>query len=257
MFPLAALHTATLSALLLVGGCALMPKADEDLTGPASSARNSLAADYVDMGVEYLKRGQPTVALERLKRGQELDPNYAPLYNVLAILYEQLGESDRARENFTRAIQLAPKDPYIRNAYGTFLCNQKEYPAAEVAFQAALENPLNPTPWVANTNAGICARQAGDTSRAETYFRQSLSVNSDFEPALYQMAELSYAQGNLSGAKDYLQRLLRTTKPNAEILALGVRVERGLGNTTQARRYEQVLREQFPDSPEIPKLNQP
>ena len=71
------------------------------------------------------------------------------------------------------------------------------------------------------------------------------------------MAELSYAQGNLAGAKDYLARLMRTTQPTGESLALGVRVERGLGNSTQAKRYEQQLRERFPDSPEIPKLNQP
>ncbi len=250
-----ALQTATLGALLL-GGCAWLPQGDQE-TGLADGARNSPAADYAGMGVEYLKRGQPAIALQRLKRGQELDPNYAPLYNVLAILYEQLGENDQARENFARAIQLAPRDPYIRNAYGTFLCNQKDYAGAEAAFQAALENPLYPTPWVAHTNAGIGARPAGDLTRAEASFRQALSANADFGPALYQMAELSYAQGNLAGAKDYLARLMRTTQPTGESLALGVRVERGLGNSTQAKRYEQQLRERFPDSPEIPKLNQP
>lgn len=245
-----ALNVAVLSTLLLLGGCALTPKTDED-----PSPGSSLVADYVGMGVEYLKRGQTAIALERLKRGQELDPNYAPLHNVLAILYEQIGETEQAREHYSRAIQLAPKDPYIRNAYGTFLCNQKEYPAALQAFQAALENPLYPTPWVAATNAGICARQAGDPATAETYLRQSLSANADFEPALYQMAELSYAQGNFKGAQDYLQRLLRTSQPTAETLALGVRVERGLGNVAQSKRYEQVLRARYPDSPEIPKLN--
>lgn len=250
------LRAAALSSLLL-GGCALLPGGGSDPTGVAESTRDSPAADYVGMGVEYLKRGQPAVALQRLKRAQELDPDYAPVYNVLAILYEQLGENELARGHFARAIELAPKDPYIRNAYGAFLCHQKDYAAAEAAFQAALENPLYPTPWIARTNAGICARQAGDPAKAEAAFRQALSVNADFAPALYQMAELSYAQGNLTGARGYLERLMRTTRPDGESLALGVRVERGLGNRVQAKLYEQQLRERFPDSPEIPKLNQP
>lgn len=250
------LQVAALSSLLL-GGCALFPEGGGGEARYADSGGDSPATDYVSMGVEYLKRGQPAVALQRLKRGQELDPNYAPVYNVLAILYEQLGENDLARAHFARAIELAPKDPYIRNAYGTFLCNQRDYPAAEAAFQRALENPLYPTPWVAHTNAGICARQGGDPVKAETSLRQALSANPNFGPALYQMAELSYAQGNLTGAKDYLGRLLRAAQPNAESLALAVRVERGLGDRLQAKRYEQQLRERFPDSPEIPKLNQP
>jgi type IV pilus assembly protein PilF len=257
MRPLCSLGVSVLAGALLLSGCALAPTADDDTGVSARAQGDSPAADYVGMGVEYLKRGQPAVALQRLKRAQELDPNYAPTYNVLGLLYEQLGENDQARENFTHAVRLAPKDPYIRNAYGSFLCNQKQYPAADEEFQAALKNPLYPTSWIALTNAGICMRRTGDSAKAEEYFRQALSASPQFGPALYQMAELSYARGDLSSAKDYIARFLQANPPTAEALALGVRVERGLGDKAQAKRYERVLQERFPDSPEIPKLKQP
>ena len=249
--------TLALGATSLLAGCALVPAQSDDTGDLGAVPQDSLAADYVGMGVEYLKRGQPAVALQRLKRGQELDPNYAPVYNVLAIVYGQLGETDLARENFERASSMAPKDPYVHNAYGSFLCNQKQYGAADEQFQAALHNPLYETPWIAITNAGTCARRAGDASKAEGYFRQALTANPRFGPALYQMAELSYAQHDLATAKGYIERLLSVAQPTAETLALAVRVERGLGSKTQAKRYERMLREKFPDSPEILQLNNP
>lgn len=246
--------TAAAAASLLLGGCSTTPGRSDDLEGVVEAPTDSLAADYVGMGVEYLKRGQPAIALQRLQRARELDPDYPPVYNVLAILYEQLGETEQARQSFEHGIKLAPKDPYIRNAYGTFLCKQKQYPAADEQFQLATQTPLYETPWIAVTNAGICARLSGDQAKAEGYFRQALTMNAQFGPALYQLAEISHGRGDNASAKSYVERSLRIAQPTPELLALAAQVERQLGNKAQAKRYESALKERFPDSPELQKL---
>ena len=98
---------------------------DEHVTGQLGSERSkSPATLYVEMGIAYMRDGQPAVALKKLKKAISLDPKNAEAHNVIAILYERLGENELAGEHYARAVKLQPQDPYIRNAQGSFFCKQ-------------------------------------------------------------------------------------------------------------------------------------
>jgi type IV pilus assembly protein PilF len=246
-----------LVVLLLIGGCATRPHQQEDATGDlGSDKRDSPAKIYVDMGVAYLRDGRPAVALQKLKKAIDIDPDYAEAHNVIAILYERLGNEELAGEHYTRAVRLQPQDPFIRNARGSFFCNQGQYQEAEQEYESALSNPLYPTPWVAMTNAGLCAKRSGDMVKAENYYRRALSANDEYFQALYQMAELSLQQGNYLSARAYLERYNAVSDPTPGSLWLGVQIESQLGDFAKARDYQRLLMEQFPDAPEVQLLQQ-
>lgn len=250
------LLTRILPALLalFLGACnptVLRPEGGDDETGDLGTSREERPSDiYAKMGEEYLKDGQPAVALRKLKRGMELDPDNARIHAVLGTLYDRLGETPKAEIHYRRAIELSPKNPYYHNAMGSFLCQREHYQEADEEFQRALQNPLYDTPWAANSNAGVCAYRAGKLDQAETYLRRALSANPQVPLALAKLAQLSYERGNFPAAKEYLQRYQGVAPPSPETLWLAIRVERKLGDTKAALNYQTELRARFPDAPE-------
>jgi len=245
-----------LSALLL-GGCQTAPPKGDDETGSLGVRGRSSAADlYVQLALAYLQAGDVATALQKIKEGLRQDDQNARAHGVIAIIYERIGEYGPAETHFAEATRLDPQDPYIRNAYGAFLCGRGEYARAVEQYELALKNPLYSTPEVALTNAAVCIRRQGDLSQAETYLRRALDRNKRYPPALGQMALVSFERGNQLSSRAYLQRYLAVADPTAEMLWLGVQVERSLGDGKAAQEYAQLLRSRFPDSLEVQKLKE-
>ena len=238
-------------------GCASQGQVsnDGDTTGDLGvEQRDSPAAIYVEMGIAYLRDNQPAIALKKLKKAISVDPQNAEAHNVIAILYERLGNIGLAGEHYEKAVTLQPQNPYIRNARGSFFCKQGFYEKAGREFDDALTNPLYPTPWVAMANAGLCAELSGNMVEAETYYRKALSSNDKYPQALYQMAKLSLAQKNYLSARAYLERYNSVARATAASLWLGVQIERSLGDPIRMRDYSTQVIEEFPDAPEVQML---
>jgi type IV pilus assembly protein PilF len=210
----------------------------------------------MQLGIEYMRRQQYDIALNRLEKALEIDPNYADAHNAIAVLYEQLGQADQAQRHFQQAVQLNSSGSDIHNNYGQFLCKRGHWEQAQQHFSRALENPLYRTPEIPLTNAALCAVRAKNYQRAETYFIQVLQRNAESPMALYQMSHLKYEQGQYPEAQGYFRRYLRLGQQTAETLWLGVRLARALNDYTQASQYAAQLRSQYPDSSEARLLNQ-
>jgi type IV pilus assembly protein PilF len=240
-----------LAAGLLLAGCGKLSTRSDDATGALGTDSPSSPADvYVALAGEYYARGQMDVALQRANQALDEDSKNAKAHLVTALIYQRLGETAKAEDHFKRAVELDPKDPTVRNALGAYYCSRKNYAAADEEFRQALANPLYATPWTARSNAGICAKASGDRAKAQTYFRQALDANPNFGPALLALAELDLAQGDARSASTLLARYFKTSPPTAQSLALGVRVERQLGNKKAAATYAAILKQRFPNTPE-------
>jgi type IV pilus assembly protein PilF len=221
-----------------------------------SESRHGPGDIYVKLAVAYMREGRLDVAMQKIKQGIDVEPDNGEAYNVLALLYQQLGENRLAEENFEHALRLQPRNPYIHNAFGSFLCGHDRFDDADEQFRAALANPLYRTPEIALTNAGICARQGNNPSAAEEYFRRALEQQPMFPQALYQMAQVSYDKGDDLAARGYLQRYQAVAKHTPQSLWLGIQTERRLGDKNAVASYEMLLRGNFPDSKEAKLLQE-
>ena len=217
---------------------------------------NEVAEANINLGMEYMKQGDYTKALEKLKKAQAADPGFPSVYNALGLLYQQLGEADKAEQNYKRALNLNASDPSTLNNYGFFLCQSGRYEEAEAAFLKAADNPLYKTPEIAISNAGTCALINGYTEVAETHFRNALKINSRIPTVLIQMSELSYNQGKYLNARGYLQRYLAIDKHTPKSLWLGIRIERELGDKDALSSYALLLRNNYPESEEAQLLRE-
>lgn len=87
---------------------------------PASADRRSDAKAQVAFGIHVAQSGLWKEALFRFRRAIELDPSYAAAWNNLAIVYEQTGEHDKAKDAYERALRLAPRNVQLRQNYELF-----------------------------------------------------------------------------------------------------------------------------------------
>jgi type IV pilus assembly protein PilF len=251
--PVALAGIATLIAALSVGGCQTTPEKGELQTVQTGGQQ---ARVYLELGLEYMKKGDYSTALEKLRRGLEIEPGNPLGHNLMALLHQRLGRPQQADGYFRRALELAPEDPYIHNAYGSFLCDQDRLGEAAEHFALAYGNPLYPTPWLAYSNAGVCARKGGNLAIAESHFRSALNGNPNWSQGLAQMADISWRQQDAQATRSYVQRYLADNPAQPGILLLGVQACVKLGDRETAQHYAKRLQEGFPDAREVQTLRE-
>jgi len=207
---------------------------------------------HTELAGEYYARGQMGVAIEEVNEALRSDPNYAPAYNVLGLVYMDLREYKLAEENFERAIKLAPNDSDSHHNYGVFLCQHRRGQEAEAVrhFLAAIKNPLYATPDKSYVQAGMCSQQRGIDKDAIEFFQKALLIQPAQTQALLGLAQVHYKSGDLVAAKYALARHAQTATPTAESLWLGLRIERKSGDANAEASYAYQLQKRFPNSKE-------
>jgi type IV pilus assembly protein PilF len=236
------------ASALLAAGCAS--------SGQSPQVSDEEAARFnVQLGVNYLQRGNLSDARDKLERAVEQDPSFPSAHAALGFLYERVGEFDKAGSHLRRAAQLAPDDPAMQNNYGGFLCRRGEREAGIEYFDRAARNAFYRTPEVALTNAGVCARGIPNVEAAEAYLRRALELNRTYPAALLQLADLKLAAGDSFNARAFMQRYEAVATATAVSLDLGRRIELAAGDARAAAQYERRLRQEFPDSPETRRLD--
>lgn len=225
---------------------------DKGPVGVGSNARNVVqdrARAHTDLGAAYLQQNKLEIALDEFNQAVEIMPSYAMAYNGLAMVRSALGQDEEAELNFKKAIDLDPSISESHNNYGTFLCSRGRYDESIKQFLDAVSNPLYTTPNLAYANAGICAERNNDLEGAERYLNKALSIQPLTHSAAHKLAEIKFKRGDVVAAKKILQNAL-VASPNAEILWLGVRIERVLGDRNNEASYALELRRRFPNSKE-------
>lgn len=245
---------AVLFVLLLSAGCAVQPpqpevRPDRDTTGgePDQTAR---ARIHTELAAGYFELGNMSVALEEAQIALRADPGYSPAHNVAGLIYSSLKEDRLAEQSFQGALRLNALDSDANNNYGWFLCQTGRERQSIERFQAALRNPLYPTPARPMHNAGICSLRLGDEAAAEGWFQRSFQADPRNPVAMYNLGEIYLKRRDLDRARFYTQRLTSGFEPTAQVLWLALRVERMAGNRDSEASLATQLRRRFPTSPE-------
>lgn len=208
---------------------------------------NASARAHTDLGAAYLQQAKYEIALNEFGRAVTIDPGFAPAYNGLGLVYSSIGEDAKADENFKKAIQIQPLSSEAQNNYGSFLCARKRYDESIPHFLDAVKNPLYATPNLAYANAGICSVRKGDTKKAEVYLTKALQIDPLTHPAAFQLADIQFNRQDVVGAKATLQNALIAGQ-SPDVLWLGIKIERILGDKDAQASYALQLRQQYPNS---------
>ena len=232
-----------------LGGCG--PSATAPIKKQnVKSERTEAARIHTELGQKYLQQGKTEVALEKLNKALQFDPDYVDAHTVIAVLYESINDLPKAEEHYRRAAQLKPKGGAENNNYGRFLCAQGRFDQAQEHFKKALADPFYDTPALAMANAGACLLHAGKRDEAETMLRQALTLSPNDATALYSLSSVLFDKGEYLNARAFLQRFEGVASAQPGTLLLGRNIELRLGNAKGASEYSRKLLAAFPQSPE-------
>jgi type IV pilus assembly protein PilF len=247
----------TMSALLAIAACTSTVTTPSTIIPPTPPpptvikeaplpVRANLRAE---LAAGYYERGQMDVALQELADAVKLDPTLAKIYNIYGLVYATLGQDADAASNFRKALALAPNDSEFRQNWGWYLCTHNQARESIPEFELAARNPLYKSPEIALINAGRCAESLGESKQAEIFFTRALSISPNNPQAAFSLSQLAYKEGRLPEARALMKPVMQQTNPTPEALALGVCIERKLGDRSAEASYYSQLRNRYPDSP--------
>jgi tetratricopeptide (TPR) repeat protein len=109
------------------------------------------ADDLVEGGRAALS-GNPSMAIQLLKRATEVDPKNKYVWDLLAEAYLRMRQNDDAIAALNKQIEINPYDEYAYDTLGRAYWQERKYPDAVTAFNKQLE--INPLDKVAHAGLG-------------------------------------------------------------------------------------------------------
>lgn len=225
--------------------------------GAPRTAKENAASYNLQLGIAYLQQGNLGFAKEKLEKSEQQNARDPALHTAMGLLYERLGDSRKADRHYATALRLAPGDPDVQNNYAVYLCKNGRIDDGVKRFEEAANNALYRTPEAAYTNAGVCQRSDGRYDDAARSFTRALTLRPNYGEAAYQLADMRLEQGDIAQARSVLDGFMRNFRATADLLYLGVRVERAGGDRVAEERYARRLRIDFPDSEQARALSSP
>ncbi|MBI1196148.1 MAG: type IV pilus biogenesis/stability protein PilW [Gammaproteobacteria bacterium] len=218
---------------LILGACGSNPSREGDSRKPANI--------NAELGLSYMQNGNYDLALVKLKKALEENPDLPQAHHYLAELYRRTGNDEGALEAYHDAIRLAPKDPVVHGNYAIYRCDRGDYEIAEEAFEETIDLYRDRRRFGVHEQAAACAIKAKNDALAERHLRSALEGNPKSAFALFQMARLMYRETHYLQARAFMQRLDATHQGSVETLELGRDIEQALGDAEGVESYRRKL----------------
>jgi tetratricopeptide (TPR) repeat protein len=179
-----------------------------------SATRDGFADVHYMLGLLAERRGDRDAAATALERALRLNPAYVEARLALVMVYEQLGDFERARELAARAPTRASNGDVttrgkLANLQATLADAYREaghLREAVDAYRKALD--LCPDFHDIRHRLGVALREAGLPAQAATEFRTIQRANPDFLAASVQLGVTYYSLGRADEAQREWQKVL-------------------------------------------------
>lgn len=202
--------------------------------------------DQMALGGADFSSGNLAAAEKRARAAQKLIPDRADALLLLAAIAERRSDAAQTGALLQRAATLAPDRGDVLNNYAAWLCQQGRAGESLDWFDRALAAPGYGTPAVALSNSGTCALQAGQAERGERDLRAALARDPRNAQSLESLAQLAFEKGSFMEARAFSERRLAAAPPTRSVLQLASQIETRLGDQRAADRYQQRIRQEFP-----------
>jgi type IV pilus assembly protein PilF len=225
-----------------------------DRIGKPRTDMKEAARTRMSLGLNYLQRGDTSQAKYNLEKAKQLAPDLSDVDNALAYYFQQVGELDQAEEAYRASLRKDSNNADTYNNFGSFLCQINKYTEAEELLQAAIKRPGYIRVADSYENLAFCALAQKDYTRYQQFLRQSLQHNSNRTSALYNMAVIEYAMGNLTEAKKWQARLHQMGQVSPEATLIRYLVAYQSGDMVEQQTAEKFLLSVYPSSSEAAML---
>jgi len=210
---------------------------------------------YVQLGLEYIKRKDLQRARKHLQRALEINPNDAAALGAMGLVYQEEGEVALAENSFVASIDSDPDYTRGRTYYAAFLFSQGKYEDALEQFEQAGEDTAYEGRAQIFTNIALCNLKLGRLEEALTGYEKTLRLDRTNGRALSGATELLIKLGHFDKAQQYYNMLVGMIRQQgmnhtAQSLWQGIRIAQHYDSHEQVKSLATVLSSSYPDSAE-------
>ncbi len=236
------------AAVLLLGG-SRPPSQDLATAQRRLEAGTASPAEIVALGEKFLQRGELLKAAEMGFRARKADPRLPAPHLLLATLYTQSQEPEKARASYQDAVRVAPELLVPRLNLARFELEQRNGPAALEHAQAAVNIDRNSAEaWLL---AGRIQRLFKSDGTSASSYRRAITLNPELAEAHLELGVLSLDFDKYSEAVAPLERAYELGLRTPQLMScLALALVAGPGGDDAATRAEQLLKEA--GRPEMP-----
>jgi type IV pilus assembly protein PilF len=211
--------------------------------------------NYTQLGLGYIKQGKYDTARARLNRALEINADYAPANNAMALLLQSEREPEIAEEYFLKSIDLDEDFSQGQYNYGMFLMQHQRYDEACKYLSNAARDVDYQQRGKAAQNLGLCYYRNGQVELAISTFERALQGQRYNTPIFVNLTTLLVETERYDDAEAYYARFLRIVERkqnqhSSNSLSLGIKLARYFKDKTQENKFAKLLEQDFPESEE-------
>lgn len=160
--------------------------------------------NYLDLGIELLKRGDREDAVTAFCLAIKLDAKYVPAYNNLGLVLKDTDRPQEAAACFYRVLELDPDNSYAYNNLGLLWMEAGDREQAAACFHRSIA--LDPGQAAVYNNLGTILEEQYCLVEAEAAYRRAVELRPNYPEAQYNLGRFLKAFQRLEEAIPYLQR---------------------------------------------------
>lgn len=148
---------------------------------------------YLELGYFYQKRLNP-IAESYYQNALNVDPKNIEIHYNLAKLYQDLGKTNEAIEEYKATLAIDPKHIPSLNNLGYMYLDESiaKYADAVKLFNQALQ--IDPSLFYTVCNRGVAYEYLGEYDKARKDYEKALQLKTNFEPAILGLNRLDKLQ---------------------------------------------------------------
>ena len=213
---------------------------------------------YAQLGLAYLSQGQVVRAKDKLTSALKYAPKNAEVISAWGIYWEQVGDIKESHAFHEKALRLAKPEQksIVYDAYGSFLCRQGKWEAAQQIFQRALSDRQSLKLAFIYESAGLCAANTQHLKEAEEYLTRAIKMDAQRSAAALTLSQLKLKQGAYVEASKWLVQYEKVGPQTARSVLTALQVAKGLKQADQISNLELLFKRSFHDTPEYQEYRQ-
>lgn len=209
--------------------------------------KNPTEADYYYKYAIISTKAKDSINAEKyFKKVISLKGDDANARKDLGVLYLSINQMDYAKEEFKKAYELAPKDPWIIFEYGNCFFLEGNYQQALYMYNKAIS--INPDAIEYHISKAILMNKLKNFDETIKILKPIVEHKNKHHQVLYTLACAYMQKDDLIEAKQIIENYLADGRTNIEILNLYTIILSKLGEYEEALKIIDMMLEQNPNN---------
>ena len=171
--------------------------------------------DIFNQAFEYHQKGQLTQARDLYEQILRDEPNNHEVWDLLGILYTQVGQYDKALISLQKAIDLKPLPFYVENLAKMYF-KKEDYQNAVELYEILIKN--NPNNYENTFNLAMACKNNGQYDKAKEMYYKAIELNPESTESYFNLAYLCFNENDTKGAIECYKKVLEINPDDWETM---------------------------------------